>query len=265
MRRVHRRWRAWSLWLACAVFASLAGAQEPPRVAFDQRLGATLPLDAPFTDMRGHVATLREILAGRPAIVVAGYYACPNLCDTVRSALRASLARVDLAAGDDYRVVAVSIDPGETAADAQQSAGTLGAGIAPRGWHFLTGTHASSQDLAAAIGFHYVYDAALRQYAHPAGIVVVTPAGTVSRYFFGVDYPPADLRASLVAATGERVGNPVRALLLRCFHYDPAIGKHTSAVVTAMRLFGLALAAALALTIAKLARRERARRAGAVP
>ena len=230
--------------------AHAAGTPLPlASVAFDQRLGAQLPMQAPFVDAAGRATSVADALGGRASIVVLGYYECPNLCSAVRQALLASLAQVDLEPESGYRVLAVSIDPAETDADAQHAQSVLADGIADTGqrgipgalpgWHFLTGEHASSAALASAVGFHYVYDDALKQYAHPSGVVVVTPQGRVSRYFFGVDYPPAQLRASLVAATGETIGSPVRALLLRCFHYDPLTGRYSLAVVDAMRLCAL--------------------------
>ncbi|MEO6749486.1 MAG: SCO family protein, partial [Casimicrobiaceae bacterium] len=241
--------------------AHAAGAPLPlASVAFDQRLGAQLPMQAPFIDAAGHATNVADALDGRAGIVVLGYYECPNLCSAVRQALLASLAQIDLEPGSGYRVLAVSIDPAETDADAQHAQSVLadGVGSTPEGgiagalpgWHFLTGEHASSAALASAVGFHYVYDDALKQYAHPSGVVVVTPRGRVSRYFFGVDYPPAQLRASLVAAAGETVGSPVRALLLRCFHYDPVTGRYSLAVIDAMRLCALLSIAGLLVFVA---------------
>jgi protein SCO1/2 len=260
--------------LCFAALTHLAVAQPAPPagIAFDQHLGARVPLDVPFVDADGRATTLAALLDGRPAILVPGYYECPNLCSAVRESLRASLARVDLAADARYRVIAVSIDPGETAADAvharaalDASDGAIDVGAAPRGWHFLTGTRAATHALADTLGFHYVYDARLHQYAHPSGAVVITPGGRVSRYFFGVDYPPQALRASLVAAADDGIGSPVRALLLRCLHYDPAIGLHTTAVVAATRALGLVCLALLVALFMRLRHRERSADAGTMP
>ena len=145
------------------------------------------------------------------------------------------------------------------------TAPSASAAPAPRGWHFLTGTRTATRALADTIGFHYVYDAQLHQYAHPSGVVVITPGGRVSRYFFGVDYPPRALRESLVAAADDDVGSPVRALLLRCLHYDPAIGLHTNAVVAATRALGLVCLAVLGAMFMRLRRRERSGDAGTMP
>jgi protein SCO1/2 len=235
----------------CAMLATRTAAAPLPlaSVAFDQHLGAQLPMQAPFVDAAGRATNIADALGGHAGIIVPGYYECPNLCSAVRQALRSSLAEVDLAPGSAYRVLAVSIDPAETNVDAAHARSALadGVGSMPPGG-------------ATAVGFHYVYDDALRQYAHPSGVVVVTPQGRVSRYFFGVDYPPAQLRASLVAAGGESIGSPVRALLLRCFHYDPATGKYSLAVIDAMRLCALLSIAGLLAFIAR--RRRRAPGAG---
>lgn len=242
--------------LAMALAAGLATAQTPPSldIGFDQRLGATLPLDMPFVDTHGDATTLRRILDGRPAIVVPGYYQCANLCDTVRTSLAASLARIDLAAGDDYEVIAVDIDPKETSIDAEDAARALGSAAVPRGWHFLTGAPRATRALTDAIGFRYAVDKANGGFAHPAGVVVATPAGVVSRYFFGVEFPATALRASLVAAAGDNVGSPVRTLLLRCFHFDPVTGRYTGDVVAASRVLGGVLVAGLALLVTRLVR-----------
>jgi protein SCO1/2 len=251
--------------LALALVAGIASAQSapPPAIGFDQRLGATVPLDAPFVDTRGDATTLRRLLDGRPAIIVPGYYQCPNLCDTVRTSLAASLTRIDLAAGSDYTVVAVGIDPAETSIDAEDAARALGTASVPRGWHFLTGAPRATHALAQAIGFRYAADAANGGFAHPAGAVVVTPAGVVSRYFLGVEFPAAELRASLVAAGANEVGAPVRALLLRCFHFDPVTGRYTGDVVAASRALGVMLVAGLVLLVGRLLRRPGAARGGA--
>ena len=212
--------------------ARAAVVQPPPLadIAFDQHLGARVPLDTPFVDERGDAVTIGALLDGRPAVVVLGYYECPNLCSAVRQSLLASLANVPLDAPAQYRVIAASIDPSETAIDATHAEAVLDRGGPARpglvatstagasipsmpGWHFLTGTRAATPALATAFGFHSVYDPTLGQYMHPSGIVIVTPGGRISRYFFGVDYPPGALRASLVAASGEAVGAPVRTLL----------------------------------------------------
>ncbi len=254
---------------ACVPISALAAdlAIVPPSVAFDQHLGQVLPMRAPFVDEQHRATTLAAALDDRPGILVLGYYECPNLCSAVRQALLASLAHVDLAPQAQYRVIAVSIDPEETQVDAAHARATLippampsgpgRPGSALPGWHFLTAPRASTDALAEAVGFHYVYDPTLRQYAHPSGVVIVTPQGRISRYFFGVDYPPRELQASLVAAAADSIGSPVRALLLRCFHFDPVTGRYSPAVIDGSRLLALATVAALLGFVLWLRRRDR--------
>jgi protein SCO1/2 len=245
-------------------FASAGGEPPaPPRLAdvgFDQHLGELLPLEARFTDERGASEPLSHYLAARPAVLVLGYYECPNLCSAVRQSLAQSLRAIDLEPGSHYDVIAVSIDPAESA-DAAARARSASAGDAQsdalRGWHFLAGPAGAAAALARSVGFRYVYDADQRQFVHPAGIVIVTPRGRIARYFLGVAYPPADLRQSLLDAGEDRIASPVRALLLLCLHYDPATGKYSATIESIVRAAGLATAAALALVIVALRRRER--------
>jgi protein SCO1 len=254
---------------ACTPISAVAADPAIPSqgVAFDQHLGTMLPTHAPFVDEQRRTTTLASVLDGRAGIVVLGYYECPNLCSAVRQALQASLARVDLAPQAQYRVIAVSIDPEETQVEAAHAREALMAPAMPSGpgrpasalpgWHFLTAPRASTDALADAVGFHYVYDPTLRQYAHPAGIVIVTPQGRISRYFFGVDYPPRELQASVSAAAADSIGSPVRALLLRCFHFDPVTGRYSLAVIDASRLLALATVAALLGIVLWPRRRDR--------
>ena len=172
-----------------------------PGVAFDQELGASVPLAANFVDERGERYALAHFFDARPVVLLLGYDACPNLCGVVRRSLVHALRAVDLPPGSAYEVLAVSIDPSETPALATSTRQSTLAGAGPSGsaadWHFLTGEAGAIAALAQSVGFRYTYDPALRQYAHPAGIVILTPQGKVSRYFLGVDYNTAEIRKSL--------------------------------------------------------------------
>jgi len=254
-------------------FAS-AGNEPPaqPRLAevgFDQHLGAVLPLDSRFTDESGASGPLSQYLAARPTVLVLGYYECPNLCSAVRQSLVQSLRAIDLEPGSQYDVIAVSIDPAENAAAGVRARSVASTGGAQsdglRGWQFLTGPAGAAADLARSVGFRYTYDAEQRQFVHPAGIVIVTPRGRIARYFFGVAYPPAELRQSLLEAGEDRIASPVRALLLLCLHYDPATGKYSATIESVARAVGLATVAALALLIVALRRRERKTRPPVAP
>jgi protein SCO1/2 len=255
--------------LSCASARGESPAPPLAEVGFDQHLGAVLPLDSRFTDERGTSGPLSQYLAARPAVLVLGYYECPNLCSAVRQSLAQSLRAVDLEPNSQYGVIAVSIDPAESADAGARARSAASAGDARsdalRGWHFLTGPAGAAGALARSVGFRYTYDAEQRQFVHPAGIVIVTPRGRIARYFFGVAYPPAELRQSLLDAGEDRVASPARALLLFCLHYDPATGKYSATIESVTRAVGLATAAALALLIVALRRRERKTRPPVAP
>ena len=260
--------------LAAAAPASTGLPLPPIDLDFVQHPGDLLPLDTPFTDQRGTSAPLRRFLGNTPAVLVFGYFRCPNLCSSVRESLARSLRAIDLEAGAQYHVVAVSIDPDETpdiahdAAIASAESGTASAATAARahdaadmqpmpGWHFLTGTAKAVEDLTLSVGFRSVYDPAQHQFAHPAGIVMATPDGRIARYFLGIEYPPAELRRSLLDADAGRIASPVRALLLRCLHYDPQTGRYSATIEQVARGVGVASAGALMLLLFALQRRRR--------
>ncbi|MBB2203852.1 SCO family protein [Gluconacetobacter takamatsuzukensis] len=208
-------------------------------LAFTQRQGANVPLDARFTDTAGRTLPLGAFVGGHPAILSIGYYACPNLCALEREDLLHALDGSGLKTPDDYTLIVVSIDPAETEAVARRARqddldrhATPGA---ERGWHFLVGEAASIGRLADAVGFHARYDPGLKQYLHPMGLVFTTPAGMVSGYVLGVGYRAGDVRQALArAAAGQRAeASPV---LLLCFHYDAATGRYTLAVRKLLRL-----------------------------
>jgi protein SCO1 len=258
-------------WLLCATLAialeaRAAMAPAPAEgISFDQRLGASLPLLARFTDQQGRTGTLERFVQGETTVLLLGYQRCPNLCSAVRSSLEHALQATGLAAERDYRVLAVSIDADESSAppgtdDASaESAHTI---VAERGWHFLHGRADAIAALAQSIGFRYRYDADIGQYAHPAGFVIVTPKGAVSRYFLGVDFSPRQLEASLIDARRERVGSPVRELLMRCLHYDPDIGRYSLAVERAAQLVAALTCAALLVLLRVMQRAPRAKASG---
>ncbi|MFW7269052.1 SCO family protein [Gluconacetobacter sp. Hr-1-5] len=211
-------------------------------LAFTQRQGANLPLDARFTDTVGRTLPLGAFVGGHPAILSIGYYDCPNLCALEREDLLHALDGSGLKTPDDYTLIVVSIDPTETASVARRARkDDLGRHATPgaeRGWHFLVGQEGSIRRLADAVGFHARYDPGLKQYLHPMGLVFATPAGMVSGYVLGVGYRAGDVRQALArAAVGQRAeASPV---LLLCFHYDAATGRYTLAVRKLLRLGAL--------------------------
>jgi protein SCO1 len=245
-----------SLGLSLGISLGPAQAQGPlpqdlvRQVSFEQKLDQQVPLDLPFVDSTGRVVRLGDYLGQKPVILSLGYYECPMLCSLVRNNLFESLKVLDFDVGEEFELVIVSIDPKETPEIAemkrQSSLMEYGRSRSGEGWHFLVGQEASIQTLAEAIGFHYVYDPKLDQYAHPSGIVILTPGGKIARYFYGIDYPARDLRLGLVEAADSKIGSPVDQLLLMCYHYDPASGEYTLMIMNFIRAAG-------ALTVVGLA------------
>lgn len=250
-----------SLPAAWATRAPAPPADLAQRVGFDQRLGAQVPADARFEDAAGHPVELRKLAGGKPLLLALGYYRCPNLCGVVLNAMAHTLARLDLKPGRDFEVAFVSIDPGETVADARHAQAMLARmhpdAQVPR-WHFLAGDQASITALARAIGFRYFYDERLHQYAHAAGLVAITPGGKVAQYFFGVSWPPSSLRLALVGASQGRLGSLADRLVLLCCGYDPTTGRYSLAIGRVMQVLGVAFVLALAFWLLWLRRRARA-------
>ena len=231
-------------------------------VRYDQRLGEQVPLELPFRDETGRAVKLGDYFGRRPAILVLAYYHCPMLCDMVLQGVETGLKPLSLDPGKDFDVVVASIDPAETPEMAARKKRELLKRYArpgtEGGWHFLTGTPPAISRLANAVGFHYVYDKDRNEFAHAAGMVILTPEGKVSRYLFGVEYPARFVRLGLVESAGGKIGGVIDQVLLYCFHYDPTIGRYSAATLNIVRLAGLATVAGLALLILILRRRETA-------
>lgn len=230
-------------------------------VSFEQRLGAQIPLDVVFTDENGRTAALGDFFDRKPVVLAMVYYDCPQVCPLVLDGVARGLRPLNLVAGEHYRVVAVSIDPRETpelARRKKQSAMALSRPEAAAGWHLLTGAAAPIARLAEAAGFQYRENekSDTDRYIHAAGILVATPEGKISRYFYGFDYPPRDLRLALVEASGNRIGSAIDQLLLLCYRYDPSQGKYTLAILNILRLSGIMTILALGTFLAVQFRRE---------
>jgi protein SCO1 len=231
------------------------------RVGLDQHLGSAVPASLKFLDERGRSVPLGDFLGSRPVILALVYYTCPNLCSLTLTSLTRSLRTLDLQAGRDFEVIAVSIDPRETPVlattkrAAYLSEYTRDAAVCrgcEAGWHFLTGPAASSSALAASVGFHYFYDPAQQQYAHPSGIVVLTPRGRISQYFNGIEFPAPALRQALLQARAERSGSLAERLWLLCFHYDALAGPYSARVTAGLRILGALVVLALGGFVARL-------------
>lgn len=233
------------------------------QVGIDQRLNEQVPLGLVFRDEEGREVELGKYFGAKPVILSLVYYDCPMLCTQILTGLVGSLKALKFSVGDEFTVVTVSFDARETPELARaKKEGYLtryGREGAAQGWHFLTGDQASIDALTQAVGFRYAWDEQTKQFAHASGIMVLTPEGKLSRYFYGVEYSPKDLRLGLVEASANKIGSPVDQLLLFCYHYDPATGKYGFVIMNAIRVLGVATFLGLALLIIILKRRERGR------
>jgi protein SCO1 len=235
-------------------------------VGLDQKLGATIPLDLVFRDEHGQPVALRQFFAQKPVILTLVYYQCPMLCTEVLNGLLRSAKELPLQLGRDFSVVTVSIDPSERSVLANVKhelyAGLYGQPGSRQGWHFLTGDEPQIKALAQSIGFRYAYDSASGQFAHPSGIMLLTPEGKVARYFYGITYRSRDLRLALVEASQGTIGSPADQILLYCYHYDPATGKYGLLISRVIKAAGALTVLSLGLVIAMLFRRENYRLPG---
>jgi protein SCO1 len=256
--------------LALLLVSAGAAAADEPRpdplraVSYEQRIGRPVPLDLGFRDEDGRAVVLRDYFGRRPVVLVPAYYRCTMLCPLVLNGVVSALRALPFDVGKAFDVVTVSFNPAESSADAAKRKETSLEDYrrpdAASGWHFLTGDETAIRALTDAIGFRYTWDEAHQQYAHAAGIVVLTPDGTIARYFYGVEFAPRDLRLALVEASAGKLGSPVDQLLLFCFHYDPASGKYGATVMSAVRAGGaltlLGLGTFLVLSWRREARRS---------
>lgn len=228
------------LCFGAAPAAAQAGftAAQLDSLVFHQHPGVHLPLQTPLLDEDGRTVTLGSFFGrGRPVVLVLDYLHCKTLCGFVLSDLVRGLDQVPLIAGKDFDVLAISINPRETPADSRAArAQYLARAVHPGGWHFLTGTDANIHDIARAVGFPYLYDAVADQYAHPAGVTIAAPDGTIARYILGVDYAPLDLRLALTEAARGTISTPVTDLLLLCYCYDPQTGRYSGQIDVALKV-----------------------------
>ncbi len=224
------------------------------QVRIEQNLDALLPLGAPVVDARGQTVALGELFGDRPVVLALVYYDCPMLCTMVlNGALRAMNVVDELVVGRDYDVIAVSIDPDEGPELAADKAQMYRERYryrhegAPEGWKFVVAEQETIDRLTDTVGFRYVYDEATGQFAHASAIMVVTPEGRLSKYFYGIDYDPRALRLSLVEASSGRIGTVVDQVLLYCFKYNPLEGRYSLAIMNLLRAFAILTVAGMAL------------------
>ena len=230
-------------------------------IGFDQNLDQYVPLDVPFRDESGRTVRLADYFGSRPVVLVFAYYDCPMLCTQVINGLSTALNILSLAPGKDFEIVTVSFNPRDTPATASAKKAVYLERYtrdgAAQAWHFLSGDQPSIDRLTKAAGFRYVWDAETKQFAHPTGVIVLTADGRLSRYLFGIEYGPRDLRYALVEASAGSVGNAADTLLLYCYHYDPMTGRYGFVVMRAVRIAGAATVLALVSFIIVMVRKEK--------
>jgi protein SCO1/2 len=229
-------------------------------VGVDQHLDGQVPLDLQFRDEAGKSVRLGDYFGKRPVILNLAYYGCTMLCGEVQSGIIGSLRALEFNPSTDFDIVTVSFDPKETPEQAAAKKNSLllryhrpGAAM---GWHFLTGDQHNIEALTKSVGFDYQYDPTLNQWAHAAAIMVLTPRGKISKYFYGVEFAPKDLRFGLIEASENKIGTVVDQMLLYCYHYNPATGKYGAVIMNVLRLAGVATVLILGGLIFILFRRD---------
>jgi protein SCO1/2 len=241
--------------------ASSALPQALREIGFDQNIDQRVPLDTTFRDEAGATVRLGDYFGKKPVVMVFAYYDCPMLCTQVINGLSSALGVMSLNPGQDFEIVTVSFNPHDTPASATAKKAVYLERYkrpgAAEGWHFLTGDEPQIDRLTKAAGFRYAWDAETKQYAHPSGVIVLTPDGRLSKYLFGIEYGARDLRLGIVEASAGKIGTPVDALLLYCYHYDPMTGRYGLVIMRAIRIAGAATVLAIGAFIVVMVRRER--------
>jgi protein SCO1 len=240
-----------------------AASTLPPvlqNVGFEPQLNSQLPLDLAFRDEVGGNVQLRDYFRRKPVVLALVYYGCPMLCNQVEQGVVGTLRMLSFNPGRDYQVVFVSFDPRETPdMAAQKKEAAMSHFRRPEtasGWHFLTGSKVSIEVLTKAANFRYSFDEKANLFAHASGIMLLTPDGRISRYFYGVEYPSRDVRLGLVDASAGKIGTPVDRALLFCYQYDPAAARYSASILTMIRLGGILTVVCLAVAIFIFRRRD---------
>jgi protein SCO1/2 len=276
MRRAHSVFRIFALLLLAAA-AVAANAQTIPdnvgqpanvlppllqNVGFEPQLNAQLPLDLAFRDETGRTIQFREYFGQKPVVLALVYYGCPMLCNQVEQGVVGTLRMLSFNPGRDYQVVFVSFDPRETPEMAAQKKETALYHFRRRetasGWHFLTGSKESIDALTKAANFRYTFDQKTNLFAHASGIMLLTPSGRISRYFYGVEYPSRDVRLGLVDASAGKIGTPIDHVLLFCYQYDPTSARYSASILKIIRLGGILTVLCLVAGILIMRRRDSA-------
>jgi protein SCO1 len=234
-------------------------------VTFRPELNAQMPLDTPFIDENGKSVTLGGYLhQQKPVVLAFVYYGCPMLCTQLEQGVVGSLRMLSFNPGRDYDVVFISFDDRDTAQMATAKKNTAMEHFrrpeTASGWHFLTGAKESVAAVTNAANFHFNFDAKNNLFAHGSGILLLTPDGRVSRYFYGVEFPGRDLRLGLVDASQGKIGTPVDKMMLYCFEYDPSAGRYSATILGIMRVGAVLTIAGLLFVILFVRRRDHAPR-----
>ena len=231
-------------------------------VGIDQRLNEQLPLDIEFRNEEGRLVNLGQFFHDKPVVLSLVYHECPMLCNEVLEGMLRAFRVLRFDVGKEFDVLTVSFNPREDAPLAKSAKESYVRRYkregAAEGWHFLTGDQTSIDRLTKAVGFRYRYDAQKNQYAHAGGIMVLTPQGRLSRYFYGIEFAPKDLRLGLIEASQNKIGSIVDQVLLFCYHYDPVTGKYGLVILTTLRIVGVLFVLGLTLYVILMLRRERA-------
>jgi len=234
-------------------------------VDFRPELNAQMPLDLPFRDETGRDVKLGDYFGHKPVVLAFVYFRCPMLCDQVQQGVVGSLRMLSFNPGRDYEVVFVSFDARDTAEKAaEKKTADLAHFRRPEtasGWHFLTGSQASIDAATQAANFHYRYDAKNDYFAHASGVLMLTPSGRISRYFYGVEYPGRDVRLGLVDASAGKIGSPIDRVLLFCYHYDPSAATYSASILKIMRFCAALTVLAIVAAILIFRRRDHNSRA----
>jgi len=229
-------------------------------VGFDPQLDAQIPLDASFVDEYGKAVTLRDYSGKKPIVLAFVYFTCPMLCNQVEQAVVGTLKMISFNPGTDYEVVFISFDstdtPGAALKKKHEALSRFARPATETGWHFLTGSKESIDAVTKAADFRFNYDPKSKLFGHASGILLLTPNGRISRYFFGVDYPPSHVRLGLVDASAGKIGTPVDHILLFCYQYDPTKARYSATILSVIRMGGVFTLLCMAIGFVIFRRRD---------
>jgi protein SCO1/2 len=244
--------------LAASISALTPG--DLSRVRFEQYPGRQISRDLVFHDESGRALKLGELFGKQPLILVLGYYRCPMLCTMINDGLINALENLRSSVGSDFQVVNLSIDPNETSTSAAEKKALYvrryGRSGSAEGWHCLVGDEKSIAQLAGEVGYRYAYDPQTKQYAHPSGVVVLTPEGKISRYVFGAAFNSTELRDALAAARKGKSGSVFSEIFLLCYHYNPITGKYGHLILSILRVASIGFVALIGWWVFLMASRS---------